>query len=703
MRFYGYNKGMELTPDQLAVIASPIQSKTLLTGPAGTGKTTAAVERVLALIRAGVPADSILILTPQRTLQEIYIQTLLNEPFSGGEVTPATVGGLARRMVELFWPLVAEQAGFARPDRPPVFLTMESAQYYMAHLVRPMLDEGFFSSLTMDRNRLYAQIIDNLNKAAFVGFDYREIGDRLTAAWTGDPAQRRVYADAQDCAIRFREFCLAHNLLDFSLQLEIFWKILWNDETVHAYLTRTYRHLIYDNVEEDIPIAHDLIEQWLPEFDSALIVSDEDGGYRKFLGADPDSARRFGNLIETIPFTQGFVQSEAIAQLEYGLVEAIRPLGRIPREMSGMKGYDFIIARFYPEMLDSVVSKIKSLINEAQVPAGEIVVVAPFLSDALRFSLMNRLTAAQIPNRSNRPSRSLNDEPAAAALITLAALAHPHWNAHPARFDAAYAFMLALDGDLVRAHLLAEIVYRQKDLRLAPFAEINAGMQERITYALGSRYAELRDWLLDYRDGEQLPFDHFLRKLFGEVLSRFGFGFHANLDAARVAASLIESIRKFRLAMEPAYVGLDSPAFDLGREYISMLREGVIAAQYLPSYRGDDNAVLIAPVTTFLMMNRPVTIQFWLDVGSSGWAERLSQPLTQPYVLSRNWEANRPWTDADEVATNTESLARLASGLLRRCRERVYLGLSDLGETGYEQRGVLMRAFQKVLTEVSSD
>jgi hypothetical protein len=42
-------------------------------------------------------------------------------------------------------------------------------------------------------------------------------------------------------------------------------------------------------------------------------------------------------------------------------------------------------------------------------------------------------------------------------------------------------------------------------------------------------------------------------------------------------------------------------------------------------------------------------------------------------------------------------MARLVSGLLRRCRERVYLGIAELGESGFEQRGELLRAFQKVL------
>ena len=44
-----------------------------------------------------------------------------------------------------------------------------------------------------------------------------------------------------------------------------------------------------------------------------------------------------------------------------------------------------------------------------------------------------------------------------------------------------------------------------------------------------------------------------------------------------------------------------------------------------------------------------------------------------------------------------EAMARLVSGLLLRCRERVYVGISELGESGFEQRGELLKAFQKVI------
>ncbi len=706
---------IELNRLQHQIVESPLDSRLFVSGSAGTGKTTAGVERLRFLLAGGVPADSILMLTPQRTLQEPYLDLLYSpERKAGGEATSATLGGLARRMCDLFWPIAADPAGFKNPQLPPVFLTLETAQYYMAYLVKPLLEKGYFESLTIDRNRLYSQILDNLNKAAVVGFPYTEIATRLDSAWFGDPVQRRIYQDAQECASLFRIYCLEHNLLDFSLQLEVFTDILWPQAQVREYLSNTYHHLIYDNIEEDTPRAHDIVSEWSGDFQSILFLYDEDAGYRYFLGGDAVTGRALSALCdEIISLDENFVLSEAVDQLSRGLVAAISSKD-MPQDVDSFEEHrPFEILkrndnkdetpRFYPQMLDAVAAEVRSLISDRQILPSEIVILAPYLSDALRFSITHRLDVAGIPWRTHRPSRSLRDESASQTLLTLSALTHPHWNIHPTKFDVAHALMFALDTDLVRAQLLAEIVYHPRDLRLSTFEQINPEMQARITYALGERYSTFQNWVMGYRASSALPLDFFLRKLFGEVLSQPNYGFHEDMDAVRVAASLIESIKKFRYAMEPSYVKMDSPAFDLGREYLAMLEDGVIAAQYLESWRNENKeAVLIAPAHTFLMMNRPVKVQFWLDPGSNGWVERLAQPLTQPYILSRHWEQGRVWTDADEVSAESESLARLVSGLLSRCREKIILALSDLGEAGFEQRGTLLRAFQKVLQNQES-
>jgi hypothetical protein len=683
---------------QRQIVESPLNSKLFASGPAGTGKTTAGVERMRYLLAQGVPGESILMLTPQRTLQEPYLDLLYSpERSAGGEVTPATIGGLARRMVDLFWPVAAEAAGFANPEEPPVFLTLETAQYYMAYLVRPLLDEGYFESVTIDRNRLYSQILDNLNKAAVIGFPHTDIGSRLDSSYFGDPAQRRVYQDAQECANRFRQYCLDHNLLDFSLQLEVFSNILWRQDILRNYLSRTYRHLIYDNVEEDGPRAHDILREWLPSFDSALLIYDEGAGFRYFLGADVHTGAALSELCDGhIQLQDSFVMSDGVAELSIGLVSAIIPDAGLNLEgqITNEDSLAVIQSHFYPELLDTVVGEIGELVSSG-VPPSEIVILAPYLSDALRFSITHRLEEKNIPWRSHRPSRSLRDEPASHALITFAALSHPYWSIHPPKFDVTYALMQSVDGlDLVRAQLLTEIIYRQRDLQLAPFDNIKPDVQERITFSIGNRYSTLRDWILAYRESDQLPLDHFLRKLFGEVLSQPGFGYHRNFDSVRVAASLVESVKKFRLAMDAT-----GSVSNLGKEYLSLLQDGVIAASYLEGWQSEDkDTVLVAPAHTFLMMNRPVSFQFWLDVGSGGWYERLSQPLTHPHVLSRGWEPGRQWTDADDVQYSKEALARLVSGLLHRCRERIYICLSELGESGFEQRGELLRAIQKTIT-----
>jgi hypothetical protein len=710
-----------LSTNQQAVKDASAEAKLFLEGPASTGKTTAAVARLLHLLESGVPGDAILVVVPQRTLATPYYDALRRASVpAGGQVTILTVGGLAQRTVDLFWPLVVEDAGFGHPEGGPTFLTLETAQYYMARIVRPLLDQGYFESIVIDRNRLYSQIIDNLNKAAVVGFPYTEIGARLKAAWSGEKSQRRIYDEAQDCAARFRAYCLAHNLLDFSLQLEVFLEHLWTMPLCRNYLMDTYTHLIVDNVEEDTPVAHDLLRDWLPRCTSALLVYDREAGYRRFLGADPEGGRALKALCdEATVFSEPFVASADVRAFGYALAESLkRPLDArsIPREDRRRPAGDarealvYEYHRYYPEMLDWVADEVRSLVHDYGVPPAEIVVLAPFLPDALRFALSNRLEARDVPVRSHRPSRALRDEPATRCLLTLASLAHPDWGCCPSPFDVAYALMTAIDGlDLVRAQLLTQIVYRPAEGRptLTSFDQIVPEMQERLTFVLGERYERLRRWIVENAppsvppasggdapegQGGLVPFDHFLSSLFGEVLSQEGFGFHRDYDAGRVAANLIESVQKFRWVMHR------DDGKPLGQEYIEMVQDGVIAAQYLHNWRlQPEDAVLLSPAYTFLMRNRPVDVQFWLDVGGSGWWERLYQPLTQPYVLSRNWPRDGVWTDQDEVEARNETLHRLTQGLIRRCRERVYLGLSELGESGREQKGQLLSVIQRVL------
>lgn len=688
--------------EQRSLIRTKAKTKNtlFLEGPAGTGKTLVGVRRMRYLLSEELATpDSLLLLVPQRTLAGPYQDALYGAGKADGGLPPLmTLGSLAQQTIEFFWPMIAAEAGFAQPMQPPVFLTLETAQYYMARLIGPRIDrEGLFDAITVDRNRLYSQMIDALNKAAVAGFSVSEIGARLSRAWVGEEAQRRAYADLQDCVTQFRQFCYDHNLLDYALQIELFAQRLWHLPECRNYLIARYRHIIFDNIEEDHPTTHAIIRDWLPHVDSALLIYDTDAGYRRFLGADPDSAYALKPLCKRREtFTHTYVNSLDMQALADELSLTLGATETTPNIGDARAALRYDDHRFQPQLIEWVADEIAGLVHGEGMPPGEIVVLSSYLSDAVRFTLINRLAEREIPARSHRPSRALREETPVRALLTLAQIAHPDWRISPAAEDVTVALMTAIDGlDLVRAGLLAQIVYRARGglPELGSFDALEPGVQARITYDLGGRYETLRGWLAVYCEGDSLPLDHFWSRLFGEVLSQPGFGFHNAPEAATLAANLIDSARSFRQIIHVPPEGIT-----LEQEYIQMVNAGLIADQYLRGWHFEDqDAVLLAPAYTYLMRNQPVTVQFWLNVGGRGWAERLYQPLTHPYVLSQYWDPSRPWTDADETAAGADALYRLVIGLARRCRRTIYLGYSELSEGGYEQRGALLDILQRTL------
>ncbi|MCK6624637.1 MAG: AAA family ATPase [Anaerolineae bacterium] len=744
---------------------------TYLTGPAGTGKTTRAVAHLRRLLADHVPGHNILVLTPQATLAGPY-RDLLRDPELPGAaaVDILTLSGLTLRTIDLFWPLVAAPAGFGRPRSRPIFLTIETAQYYLRQVIEPLLRQGYFDPnvvpITISLPRLMSQILDNLNKAALIGLPHTEVGTRLAASLAIEPSSRAALEHTQVCVNEFRAFCLARNLLDFSLRIDTFQRHLWPVEGIRRYLTERYHHLIVDNIEEDNPFAHTLLREWLPQTESALLINDEDAGYRIFLGANWRTAQSLANLAdETMRLTDSHVAPPDMLALGEQLGQILQPptADRRPpttdrknrkSKIVNRKSPDprrvitFQQERFYPQMIEWVIDRIAGLLAEGISPE-QIVVLAPFVSDALRFSFTQRMAQHGLPARSHRPSRPLSEEPAAKTVLTLARLAFPEMGLLPEPFDVAHALNQAIaDLDLIRANLLTQVVYRRigtgnrgpgttnlqspiSNLPLSSFDQIEGDVRERISYQAGQRFDRLRGWLQTVRDSGDPPvLDHFLSRLFGELLSQPGFGFHHQPEAGHIVANLIDSARQFRRVVElvpstPAFQPSNLPTshlptpIDLNRAYLETIEQGIMAAQYLRSWEaasGDlsgtssDNAansdtsgaVLITPATTFLVSNRPVDYQFWLDAGSSGWWERIAQPLTHPYVLTADWEAGRPWTDADEVAGQRDRLYRLVLGLTRRCRKHIFIVNSEVGEQGYEQRGQLLVALQQMLRQMQT-
>ncbi len=701
---------LELSSEQKELLTASPASKIWLSGLAGSGKTTAAALHLLNLVNKGVPAEQILILAPQRTLAKTYIDIIASTDFpAGGRPDILTLNGLAQRCISLFWPLVSLSAGFKQPQMAPIFLTIETAQYYMSKIVNLLLQQGYFGAITITPHRLYSQLLDNLNKSALVGFPVNEIASRLKSAWIGPGSQIRVYDQAQEAILLFRNYCIENNLLDFSLQVEVFRKHLWPTLLCRQYLTSHYKHVIFDNIEEDTPAAHDLILDWLPDLSGGLFILDEGAGYRKFLGADPISAQRI-----KVECDQDFRFSASInlpVELKFFQQIFANRLGIIPQEVvtdpeqadpDEAELYNHLkikSGRYFPQMLDEAADEVSRLVNEQGVPPGQIAILAPFLNDRLRFGLTERLRRKNLASHVMRPSSTLQENSYSACLLTLARLAHPGWPLYVVKADFIAMLNVAIDGlDLCRAGLLADVVYRRNGniITLGDFNQVKGEVKDRITYLAGERYDQLRQWINLYSADPPIELDIFFSRLFGEQLTQPGFGFHKQIVAGEVTANLMESARKFRQAAQST-VDITLVA----KEFVLAVESGLVSAQYVRSWdEPEESCVKIAPAYTFLMQNRPVEVEIWLDIGSNAWFERLEQPLTHPYILSRQWQSGMIWDDPLEFKANQQTLFQLTSGLFNRCTRLVILMYSELNEQGFEQQGVLIKAIFNTLKKI---
>ncbi|MBX3048621.1 MAG: hypothetical protein KF885_05540 [Anaerolineales bacterium] len=601
--------------------------------------------------------------------------------------------------MDLFWPTLFSKYGFEK-STPPVFLTLETTEYFMAQVARLYIAEGFFETVTINQNRIYSQIIDNLNKAALNGREHTQILERLTYAAGDDSHQVRIFEQVQTVASKFRQYCLQNNLIDFSLQMEII-SNEWRDQKskIREYVLSAYRHLIYENSEEDAYIVHEFVKDLLPRLEESLILYDTDGGIRKFLGASPSSAYALKSLCAEKRLFKDNSTSQGLASLAES-IDGILTTGRrfkSSHPTPSKENVEVIDNRFFPEMVSATVEIVEDLIVKQQVPPHEIVVLAPFLSDALRYLVSSGFDRKGIPWVSSRPSRSMQDEPVGRSLLALICIAHPDWGQKPTKDEVVHMLSLFIsDLDIVRAHLLVGNIYKigMNSEWLLPFDSIPDVTKDRIGEKAGNEYEKLRQYIQRYLGNPHLKLDVFLSQLFLSLLSQPGYRFTSNLESGRIVGDFISSAQRFRLALER--VGFDHSQISL--EFIKTLKDEIVQGQSPQSWEEQNNsAVFLAPAHTFLMHDRPVAYQFLLDIGNTAWHTRIYQPLTHPYVFNQDWPAEKHWSDQDEYRENREHLRRIMLGLVRRATQKVYLMNSQLSETGHENQGLLWETINVAL------
>lgn len=698
-----------LTDQQKELVTEPENARIFLSGIAGSGKTTAVALRILYIMDHTAAWPTIMVLTPDQSTMKPY-QSLISK--EGLRPRVSSFYAFAKRSVTLFWPMIAEKAGFGKPDKSPIFLTIESAQILMAKLIKPKIENGFFNALRYTPSRIYNQILVSLNKCASAEIPYNDYTQLMKESWSGDSGLLSVFDQAQESGLLFLEICRQYNLLNYSVLLETFIQNLLPLALFQEWLRNQQIHFVFDNAEEEVPAAHHFARALIPLTRSAMIITDSNGGFRNFMGADPISAATLQKSCEKeYTFTDSYICEPQV----FAMHEAITNPAVLSKDLkaSPRQAFRFSVSHQYPEMIKQAAADTAWLIRSKGVSPSEIVIIAPLVSDVLYTAMERELRLQGIPAYLHRPSRPLISESYTKSLLTLITLLNPGKMELPRLLDVVQmlqSFIPLLDP--MRGHILVAKTFKSKenetgkivDYIIQPFPSLPDDSKERILAENGGRFEIIRCWINRNKAGKDTP-DIAISRFFNEVLVRDGFNHSEEMNLS--VNKVIESTQKFHQILNGIQQNQqEEKASSLleWADYFDMVKTGMVSARYDEEWFSQPkNAVLISLASAFLTMNHPVKYQVWLNSGSPRWWERFYGQLTNDAVLSKEWNPGDIWDAPQAYEKNDENMMRQVSGLLLRCQRQVFIYASELDENGQDQKSKLLYVFSELSYRFGKD
>ena len=658
--------------------------KLIYSGPVGSGKTAALINKYLELVEEGIRSDRILVLT-RSTLDVSRWRRELKAP-ALGKLNVHTYFGFVQEQLTSYWPMVEDRLPGRLRFSLPVFMTVEASHYLMMQLVEEKLDQGGFRDVRSTSDAISIQLIDNLNLAAVskIPLEKAFVRLRLLGA-VGGAEKQAAFRDAIELMKRFRENCLQNRSIDYSLMVELYNDILFSDERYLARLHDSYHYLIVDDIDETVPVAQDLIVDFLKKAKGVFLAYNPRGGHTDFFGAYPEGVEK--NILPLC-----MVQEQKNENFEGDMEVFASSLEGILRgKTADVKSMALLSGQIVEDlrgaMLEEVANRITKLVESGTKP-GEIAVISPFVDKVLEFDLGRRLAERGIELEGISRSRRLLDQPFAQAMVTLAALCNRHWQI-PLNYSALVQCMgILLELDPVRAGLLAERILRN-DNDLPDIDE--EGLRERLGYRNAEKYQELYEWVKS-REGQE---DADLRLLFQQIFAELLAPLSPEEEDLLAVRQVLDSATKVHKALE-RYHG---DAEDVDRCFIDLVQKGTLAADMLHRPKVERDRVILTTALNFVLNPNiaAVDYQFWVDIGSRYWMRGIAKELTNPWVLSRRWSKGMVWDDGLDQKIRVERLARLIRGLLCKCEKGIYIAHSQLSSQGFEQDGILLEAFEVLM------
>jgi hypothetical protein len=649
---------------------------------------------------------------------------------TGGKypVRSKTPLGFFQDEVILFWPLLIQLLNLKaqlpvrlRPETEQELATRLWRDAYGTIKARSQSDEEILRPVGASEYRLIRRILDLLQLAAYSGTPTEEISSVIEQGLVDEgtlPTEMIEPQAINSLLLQWRSWCLERGLLTYGIITELYWQHLLPDPNYQKHLTRRYKFVLADDVDDYPGIARDLFDFLLDRGAVGAFTYNSDGAVRLGLGSDPNYLEKLRSRCRVETLTQPPLSLADMLTLP--MVELVTEPGMLSTLPSAVQSLQTTSRR---ELLRQTAEVIIKAVQSGEVQPQEVAVIAPGLDAIARYTLVEILTKKGIPVESLNDQRPLTSSPVIRALLTLLALVYPGLGRLVDR-DAIAEMLVVLSTregasdtnsspldprpsplvpniDPVRAGLLADFCFEPHPDRPNLLPVTAYDRWDRLGYAATTAYGQILQWLEMQRSQQEQRLLPSPISLLDRAIQRFLWN-GSNLPYDQLAAlrELLETAQHYwevdtrlrqskRSQAEPGKE--DTPPHATIAEFIQLLRRGTITANPYPvrPIGAASRAVTLATIFQYRSSRRFHRWQFWLDAGSPLWLSGGAATLFgAPLFLQDRF--GQPWTTEDAINADQERLRRILRDLLGRVGERVYLCHSDLAVNGQEQLGPLL-------------
>lgn len=678
--------------DSRKIIEMPSHnSKYILRGPTGSGKSTILLERYRYMVdKLKVPSEKILILLLNRTQSlEWRTKTVLE---GSGAVLRTSYYGFIQSEIKTYYPIIAKKCKeIVNKDIKPVFLTFEAAQFLVATVIEwRRQHEGAFAGVTSYTDRLAIDLTGNLVKAAISDIPYNKIGDRLyNALENKDDLRKQIYREADDILAAYRKRCLELGIFDFGMAVDLYNNYLLKDKSYTDSLYLRIEHLIVDNIEECVPTEADFIDFLLPNLKSCLLAYNHEGGFGEAFGSNHKYVKSvLLDKMDKIEMGKSYTCQDYMVEFSDMLFDNIENL-------KGNKcNVGAYIERNSPfelrsEMLENVAERIVHLISKEGYNPSDIVVISSYADPVTEFVIARILERYGYEVKNLARKSRLIDNPFSQALITLAQLCHPTYGSMPNRDDVRALLRMVLKIDPVRSSILAGEIVSQRPFAQFPDIEF-PGLVERIGYYNIEKYEYIRNWISEYKARPKpLKINEFFQKVFLEILISKEVSQKDILEAKNLidsAQTFVEVVSRFKR--------------NASKDFLEVVRRGIKSAESIfeleEKLSGD--FVLISTPVPYLASSLKSKVTIITSLSSDNWTPRSIKEITNLHVLTKTWDENGVYTEELEEKNQKHYLATLMRALFKRCSDKLITFESMLSANGYENDGILADYFDEIMS-----